>query len=477
MRSTIVLQLSVLLSLASAVPAAWSVTGVAAPAYTATAESVAVSSGGITYVTRAGDTLSSIAQRFTSKPDNWIALGKLNRINADTNIPVGTSIVIPADLLLDDPTEARVVALSGSITANAQDGKSVLLGLGAKITEGMQIDTGNNSFLTLSLPDQSRMSLPSNSRIKVVKLRLARYTHSPRTEITLLQGRVESKVAPLEQSKGRFEIRSPFAVAGVRGTHFRVGINDNGTATEVLSGHVAVGHPDKPTGLVLHAGQGDIINGKSVGKAVNLLPTPQLADTPERQGAAAALFVLTPIPGAQSYHVQIATDQEAQNIVLEGRSTSTRVRLDGLPNGDYYARISAIDKLGLEGPASTHAFTLTASSPTSKNQPSQAAPYVDRTDNKQLVLKWNAAPGQKFLLQVARDPAFSWLVYNTRTDAPEAKLPRPAFGTYYARVQPINSDGSAGVYSLAQPFIVTDQWIIHDGNPISVKENSGSTLR
>ncbi len=467
---TIILRLSFLLILAGAWPAAW-----AAPEIHA--EPVTVNRASIVYATRAGDTLSSIANRFTTRQDNWLALSKLNNIESDTNIPVGTQITIPADLLQDEPSEAKVIALSGSITASSQEGKPLLLNLGTKITEGMQIDTGNNSFLTLLLPDQSRVSLPSNSRIRIAKLRMARYTKSPRTEIMLLSGKIESKVAPLEQSKGRFEVRTPQAVAGVRGTQFRVGITENGTTTEVLSGRVEVGHANRRTGHLLHAGQGNITNKKMVGKPVNLLATPQLAGVPVRLNQAGAQFMLTPIAGAHGYHVQVATDQDAHNILMETRSPGTRLTLDGLANGDYYARVSAVDKLGLEGPASTHAFTLGAATGPLSKLPIPSAPKVEAGEGKQLALTWSAAPGHKFMLQIARDPSFSWLLYSITTETPQARFPRPAFGTYYARVQAIHPDGSASPYSLAQPFVVTDQWVIHDGNPVGVKGNPAGTMR
>jgi hypothetical protein len=61
----------------------------------------------------------------------------------------------------------------------------------------------------------------------------------------LSEGKVESRVTSLSSNKGRFEVRSPLAVAGVRGTHFRVGINPDGTANEVLEGGVAVGTGNK----------------------------------------------------------------------------------------------------------------------------------------------------------------------------------------------------------------------------------------
>ncbi|RJG02277.1 FecR domain-containing protein [Noviherbaspirillum sedimenti] len=460
---TIVLQFFLMLFLASGLPAA--------SANPANAEQITVNRASIVYATRAGDTLMSIAERFTTRIDNWHALSKTNNIGSDTAIPIGTPITIPADLLQDEPSEARVIALSGSITASSQEGKQLLLGLGAKITEGMQIDTGNNSFLTLELPDQSRISLPSNSRIRIAKLRMARYTKSPRTEILLLNGKIESRVAPLEQNKGRFEVRTPMAVAGVRGTQFRVGFGANGMATEVLSGKVEVARPNSRDKQNLHGGQGNITNARTVGKPVELLPTPQLAGAPVRQDQNGAQFVLTPVAGAQAYHVQVATDQEAKNIILEGHAKGTRMKLDGLPNGSYYARVSAIDKLGLEGPASTHAFTLGAAQPAASG-PAPAAPTVEAGESRQLALRWNGAPGQQFLVQVARDPAFSWLVYTSKTTAPEARFPRPAFGTYYARVQVNNPDGSASPYSAAQPFVVTDQWIIHDGNPINARSGT-----
>jgi hypothetical protein len=434
----------------------------------AQSDAVKVDRGGITYITHAGDTLSSIAQRFTTKQDNWLVLSKVNNVGADTHIPVGTSIKIPADLLQDEPSEARIAALSGNITANSPEGAAMVLNPGAKITEGMQIATGNNSFLTLVLPDQSRISLPSNSRVRIAKLRMARYTKSPRTEIYLVNGRVESRVTPLEPSKGSFAVRTQLAVAGVRGTHFRVGVGERGTATEVLSGHVEVGQPGKPGALLLHPGQGDIIDAKTVGKAVDLLPSPQFADMPTRYGSAAAQFMLTPVPGAQAYHVQIATDQDAQNLIAETRGASTRLMIDGVANGSYFARISAVDKQGLEGPASTYAFNLAAAVQSQLSGP--PAPYVDRSDSRQIFLKWSGAPGQKFMVQVARDAAFSWLIYSAKTDAGEARVPRPPFGTYYARVQTLNADGAGGTYSAAQAFIVTDEWVMNDGVPAGAKQ-------
>ena len=150
-------------------PIVWAAASVAAPG------SITVQSSGITYYAQAGDTLMSIAQRLTTKTGNWVALGTINRINKDSNIPIGTGIVIPTELLADEPTDATVIARNGSITATTPDGRSITIDIGSKVVEGMRITTAANSFLTLSLADESRISVPSNSNVLLAKS--VSYTH------------------------------------------------------------------------------------------------------------------------------------------------------------------------------------------------------------------------------------------------------------------------------------------------------------
>ncbi|MGZ3254682.1 MAG: FecR domain-containing protein, partial [Burkholderiaceae bacterium] len=94
-----------------------------------------------------------------------------------------------------------------------------------------------------------------------------------------------------------------------------------------------------------------------------------------------------------------------------------------------------------------------------------------QSDAKHITLKWVAETGKKFKVQVARDTSFSWLLFTANTTTPEATLPRLPFGTYYARVQSINADGSASPFSNHQAFIVTDQWVMNDGNPVTAKDS------
>lgn len=458
-----------LFALTLGAPGAWSAVAVQSPG------SIVVNPSGITYYAQAGDTLISIAQRLTARAGNWIALGKLNLINKDSSIPIGSAIIIPTELLADEASEATVTARSGTITALSADGRSISMDVGSKVVEGMKIETGANSFLTLALADESRISLPSNSSFLLAKLRKSLYTGSPRTEVRLLRGRVVSRVSPLDASKGRYEVRTLSSVAGVRGTHFRVGLIGKTVVTEVLDGRVAVGTATAPEARMLDSVKGNVIAMNSVGPAVDLLPPPQLAGTPYRQNGAAR-FPLAPLAGARAYHLQLAQDAEALNLLAEASGTGNEVAISNVQEGNYFVRLSAIDKSGLEGMPRTLAVTIKNRMDSARELSNQAAPSVANSDNKDLALRWPGSANQKYNIQVARDLEFSWLLFTSSVVGNEIKLPRPSFGTYFTRVQSVNADGSTNPFSFVQTLIVTDQWIINDGHPLQPKE-SRNTLR
>jgi hypothetical protein len=305
------------------------------------------------------------------------------------------------------------------------------------------------------LADDSRVSLPSNSLVSVTRLRMARYTKSPRSEFLLHRGRVESRIISLEPTRGTFEIHTPLSVAGVRGTHFRVGVLGNSVTNEVLRGTVAVGKAGDLPALALSSAKGAIINTQGVGLAVNLLPAPRLV---ERAGAAypAARFALVPVAGAASYHAQITTDGDALDVIAESRESAPVLTFDGIPDGHYFIRLSAIDRAGLQG--------LSHMEPIRIHARAALSPMVSDSNERDIFFQWQPSSAKQFVLQIARNADFSWLMYSAQTAVARARVPRFPFGTYYARVQSINDDGTVNPFSASQTFIVTDQWVINDGN-------------
>ncbi|MGZ9711746.1 FecR domain-containing protein [Glaciimonas sp. GNP009] len=524
----------------------------AAPSIKLDADSFSVAPSTITYRARKGDTLSTIAEYLTTTSRNWVALQKINKIPNERTIPIGTPILIPVALLEQIPASARIVAFSGAISANTADGKDIPLAIDTTLQEGARIETGPNSFITLALADNSRVALPSNSQIKLSHLRSARFTQSPVTEITLVRGRVDSQVSPLKENKGRFEVRSPLAVAGVRGTNFRVNVSDNKMATEVLHGAVAVAKNNRPAGLPLQAGQGSITDAQAVSKAVPLLPEPTLTGNSALQQRPTVRLTVDPLQGARRYRAQIATDQAFQNTLSEIESDTVEIRLDGLIDGNYFARVTAIDNQGLEGYPSITAFKLKArpeppfpigpkgkariANPSlswsevpdaihyhiqiaSDDQFTQLVsddatltsaqfsppklalgPYfwhvatVVTRDGKDdqgpfgdaqavtlmaplelpkiepagstLAFRWHGESGQTFVIEIARDAAFTALFLTQESTAPEISIANPPNGIYFVRVKAIDSDGYTGEFSEAQKIVIGGLWRTSDGAPL-----------
>jgi hypothetical protein len=388
-----------------------------------------VSAQEIRYIAVKGDTLIALAQYFTGNPNNWAAIGKLNKIGNDRRIPVGSMIRIPAEYFPDEASEARVVALAGPANVVTKAAAARPLNIGDTLQEGDRISTGKNGFLSLALADQSRVSIPSNSRVALAVLRKQKYTQSPRTEIRLIDGRVESKVTPLNDNKGRFEVTSPLAIAGVRGTHFRVALGDANTAleedakptsriarvaNEVLEGSVAiskeaskeVNKQGNKNALILSSGNGNIVDAKNIGKAALLLPPPQLQGAFQLQEKPSCQFTLMPAPKAARYRMQISTDSAAQNILQEALSKDGRFKFEGLDDNDYFLRATAIDEMGLEGLPTTVAFKLKAR----PEPPFSVQPKKKHRGNGVEFVWTEASQAQASRLQVARDLEFKDIV-------------------------------------------------------------------
>jgi ferric-dicitrate binding protein FerR (iron transport regulator) len=115
---------------------------------------------------------------------------------------------------------------------------------------GDEVTTGSRSRLELVLPDNSRVRFADNSRFKVMQIEAA--SDSRNVRINVAVGRTWANVARAVGGKSRFELSCENAVAGVRGTVYRMNVNDDSSAlVRVYDGEVAVsggGQPlEKPT--------------------------------------------------------------------------------------------------------------------------------------------------------------------------------------------------------------------------------------
>lgn len=185
----------------------------------------------------------------------------------------------------------------------------------------------------------------------------------------MLQGRIEAAVAHLTGGEPRFQVKTPQATLGVRGTDFRVAAQpETGTSWgEVLTGRVDVTGSTAPfkAGVAkvvsLKAGQGALIDAqRRVGAPIALPQPPDLRGLPALHERPVVTLNVPPVTGASLYRAQAAVDAEFTQVLAEATSPTPTLRLRDLPDGPYHLRVRVAQAQGLEGPDAKGTFVLKA---------------------------------------------------------------------------------------------------------------------
>ncbi len=335
------------------------------------------------YVVRKGDTLYDLGTRYFVRPGDYQVVARANQIADPRRLRPGSTLVVPYRVLKTNPIAAEIVAFSGSVRIE-QGGRLMPPRLGLPIMEGMRLTTLANSFLTLELADESRITLPSNSSARVRQLVQVPMTGGLLRVFDLEAGRSSTSATPNANPNSRFEIRTPLSVSAVRGTEFRVAALSSGQATtEVLKGLVGVQGAGAETTVAETFGIN--VTPTGLGAPTPLPPTPKLVRGGRTQDEPRIRFQVEPVAGAVAYRLQLARDAGFLDVFAEARSEQAQVDFAGVPDGTYFARATAIDALGLEGAASSYGFDRDLN----VLEPGQAAPQrVGKV--RRYLFKWSA---------------------------------------------------------------------------------------
>ncbi|HRK86906.1 MAG TPA: FecR domain-containing protein [Alcaligenes faecalis] len=316
------------------------------------------------YKVRAGDTLLGISGTYTRQDRNWAHIQRLNTVADPTRLPIGKELRIPFKMIPEVEAPARIVHQAGQIQVNGQtlsDGHTHL-------KEGDQVRTGQDGYLTLELLDGSQLSVPAAASLRVARMRAFEGTGLIDSIVALEDGDIESRVAPDQQGVGRFEVRTPVSITGVRGTELRVRTRDGHAHSEVLAGQAELGTQQQtaPTALRQNQGAAVATDGRIVAVAP-LLPAPQVS-VPQRQGGRWSSSI-DPVPGAQAYLVQTALDPRGAMLLSRRLVTDTTIQFSAPRPGTYYVMVRAIDSHGLMGPDTLHSFEGAAALSSSDGTP------------------------------------------------------------------------------------------------------------
>ncbi|MDO1529687.1 FecR domain-containing protein [Fulvimonas sp. R45] len=243
-------------------------------------------------------------------------------------------------------------------------------------------------------------------------------------------------------------------------TAYRVQIARDGRFAALLFDRVtgALPHaslPDLPNGdyaLRVHGIDADRLEGLDASCLLHVAthPQPPLVQEPQPGGKARderPRFRWTESSEAASYAWQLAGDPQFRQLLAE-RSTITgdHVRAPAaLPLGRYYWRIASRDRDGRLGPY-TDALPFDRVAP-----PPTPAVGEPKRSGDELTLGWPAgAPGQRYRVQMARDPGFAKPAIDRTLEQPSLTMRKPASGTWYVRVRTIDTDGFAGAWGPVQ---------------------------
>jgi hypothetical protein len=139
------------------------------------------------------------------------------------------------------PVAGKVTFLAGDATRSAGDAAPERLVVGSGIREGDILETAARTRLEVRLGDGSHLRLGPASRARVERATFGKAKGDRKVSAKLLVGQVWANVAKAVGGDARFEVTTEHAVAGVRGTTFRVdAARDRSVVVKVYSGTVAV---------------------------------------------------------------------------------------------------------------------------------------------------------------------------------------------------------------------------------------------
>jgi hypothetical protein len=311
-------------------------------------------SDAIIYVVKPGDTLSGLSQRYLIRNGDFRNIQKANGVaNADI-LTIGMKLRIDRNLLKYQPASARIVSVRGNVTIS-QPGGTLTATNGLTVGEGAVLHTAGASFASLQLDDGSRISLPSNSDVRIARLRKYALGSSVDYDFDVGRGGVSTKVSP-KSGYDRYQVRTPKAVSAVRGTSFQSRIDETSGLdfAEVIEGGLAVG-VSAGTPLPIAAGSGLAVNPTGDVTVEALLPAPEIAAAGKLQMLPKVRFDFGKAT-SPAMRISLANDAGFQDSFADAVSADGYAEFEGIEDGNYFVRFKPVSANGFEGFPNTYAF-------------------------------------------------------------------------------------------------------------------------
>lgn len=384
------------------------------------------------YRMQQGDTLWDLCLKYTNKRGCWIELGKYNNIKRGRYIKPGTVIQVPASWLRTLPKVGEVSAVQGQVTYIAANGDETPLSHGQDLTLGASIRSGSEGSATIILGSHKQILLRPNSELVLESASSFEQTVSD-AELRLETGGVEASVR--KGTKSRFQIKTPAAIAAVRGTRYRVvtDAKDNVTRSEVLDGAISFGRGktvNVPAGFGAAAKK-----GKPPEPPRALLPAPKL-DSASYNVPLPAQLKWQGNKDAVAWQVDVYAPTQ-NSLLFSRRVNEPEVTFTDLAPECYRVHVSAIDSGEFQGMESIATLCVVAPvAPVSKVS-------VVVSENDVPTVSWPQVAGaSQYRVVMASDENFSEVTWHKLVNTTELQLPQVVDSRMWVKVIAVDEFGN-----------------------------------
>ncbi len=392
-----------------------------------------------------GISLIRLVKEYCTSKYHWKEIAKINDLAAPYRIYSGDTIRIPLELLKKKKVRAKVVSVIGDVFYVKGDGAvSRPVKRGDRIRPRDMLMTGKDGFAIIALPDNRYIRVSSNSQFVFTYLfRLV--DNSLKVEFLLERGDVSVDVQQKLQENETFRTRTPACTTGVRGTFYRVKVEEDTSIIETLKGKVVLFAAN--VAVTVKEGMGAFVM-KGVPPAVpQALPAPPAIPELKELYRSQPFHLPSPSIGDGGHaRLRICMDKAGKQTVWRGDAVDGSFVVNGLADGTYYAFFTAVNAAHLEGkPTAPVSFMLrTVPAPPLLSLEYDGTPMFGNV----LEFGWKKGEGDtRYLIQVAADESFTDLLAEKETSERRCLFANMAEGSYYFRVRAIAADGFCSGFS------------------------------
>jgi len=216
---------------------------------------------------------------------------------------------------------------SGTATIQSANGQPRPVQVQDMVKDGDIIDTGDKSSVIVQVGDELLVRFEANTKVIVTSIK-----DIAKREITLEKGKVLSSVSKLKKGN-EYSVKTPTAVASVRGTEFLTDFADGKTTVAVGKGAVSVVKTETKEEKLVDPGSSVVVAEKVEMRGINQVETLELKKL-ETTPVIKDIEKMTPDDLKNKYQNTIKTDEEI-NAEIE--------KLKGMSFEDMKAKYQRID--------------------------------------------------------------------------------------------------------------------------------------